>query len=322
MLKKILPMAIITSAIATSCDNVEITDLRIARYQGDRSAAISFTFDDGMLCQYTDIAPQLEKNDLRGTFWIIGKNMDSEAPDYPWMTWQQVADLARRGHEISNHSWSHPNLTSLTEEELRWEVTYNDSVIQSVTGQKPRTFCYPYNAMNDLVIRVCSEGRVGTRTFQEAQGQKESHQTAESMTAWLNKLIQDGEWGVTMTHGTTYGWDMWDEPELLYAFFAEVKAASDSVWAAPFANASAYIAERDDAELSWTSGNHAIVITPMLKSLDPAIFDEPLTLRIDGTFQNIKPSAQQGSHTIEIKNYGTHILLDAVPNGEDVIIKW
>lgn len=319
-MKKTLPLVLLVAT--TACQQVEIKDVQVAQYQGDKKAAISFTFDDGMLCHYTDIAPALEQNGLRGTFWIIGANMDTDVPDYPWMTWEQVADLARRGHEIGNHSWNHPDLTKISEEQLHWEVNHNDSVIEMVTGQRPKSFCYPYNAMSDTVVAFCSLGRVGTRTFQEAQGQRESHQDAESMTMWLTDLMARGEWGVTMTHGTTYGWDMWDDPQLLYNFFAEAKTYADSLWIAPFGNVAAYLKERENAIVSWTSNGNTIVLTPRVHDLDTELFNEPLTFRIEGNFEGLSISATQNYQTIEVKNLGTHILFDAVPNGEEVILKW
>lgn len=308
--------------LASSCNQVEIKDVRVADFQGDRPAAISFTFDDGMLCHYTDVAPALEQNGFRGTFWLIGANMDRDEPEYPWMTWQQVAEMAERGHEMSNHSWNHPDLTQLTPEQLAWEVEHCDSVIEAVTGRRPRTFCYPYNAMSPEVVAYCSQNRVGTRTFWHSQGQVESHQTADSLTAWLNGLIEQHQWGVTMTHGTTYGWDHWLEPEVLYNFFAEVREASDRVWVAPFADVAAYIEERDHHQLSWSSNGSALVLTPSLNDLDPTLFDQPLTYRIDGTFEHVKPSAQQGSTTLTVDNRGTYLLVDAIPNGEEVIVRW
>ena len=311
-----------TAVVATGCDSVEVTGVEVAHFQGDRQAAVSLTFDDGMLCHYTDVAPALEANGLRGTFWIIGSNMGKDEPEYPWMTWEQVADLSRRGHEISNHSWTHPSLPSLTADELRYEVLHNDSVIEQQTGRRPKTFCYPYNAMSDEVVAFCSEGRVGTRTFQASHGQRESHQTLDSMKRWLDDVISREEWGVTMTHGTTYGWDMWDDPQQLYDFFAVLRESEPSVWVAPFANVAAYIAERDHSQLSWTANQRCLVLTPMLDGLDTALYDEPLTYRINGTFRGVEATAKQGTADVAVRNLGNALLLDAVPNGEEVIVRW
>lgn len=306
--------------LMTSCSNIQVSSVEALPYKDDCKAAISFTFDDGMLCHYTDIAPELEKRDMRGTFWIIGANMDTDSPDYPWMTWQQVADLAKRGHEISNHSWHHPDLTQLSEDSLRWEIAYNDSVLESVTGRRPRTFCYPYNAMSDLVVKVANEGRVGTRTYQAAHGQAESHQTADSLTQWLNDVIAQGIWGVTMTHGTTYGWDMWNEPEVLYAFFDEVNAVRDQVWVATFEEVAAYVEETKNLTTKYVYYGNTIKVTAELNDLSPELFDQPLTFAINGSFGDGLFKAVQEGTSLSVLNQGTRLLINAIPNGKEIVI--
>ena len=306
--------------LMTSCSSIEISNVEVQPYHGDHKAAISFTFDDGMLCHYTDIAPELEKRDMKGTFWIIGSNMDTESPDYAWMTWQQVADLAQRGHEISNHSWHHPDLTQLSEDSLRWEIAYNDSVLESVTGRRPRTFCYPYNAMSDLVIKVASEGRVGTRTYQAAHGQVESHQTAETLTQWLDEVIAQGQWGVTMTHGTTYGWDMWNDPQVLYAFFDQVNTVRDQVWVATFEEVAAYTSEAKDVTISDIKSGTKASFIPSLQSLSPDLFDQYLTFCVNGEFGDATYTAIQDGISLPVCNLGNRLLIDALPNGKEVVI--
>lgn len=306
----------------SSCGStITVDSIDIAPYRDGRQAAVSFTFDDGMLCHYTDIAPELEKCGLRGTFWIIGANMGTDAPDYPWMTWEQVADLARRGHEISNHTWHHPNLVQLSADSVRWEVQYCDSVLESVIGRRPRTLAYPYNAMSEEVVRICSEERVGTRTFQTGQGQIESHQTADSLTQWLDGIIAQGAWGVTMTHGTTYGWDMWKDPQVLYNFFAEVSQAQDRVWVGTFEEVAAYVAEAKDAKIANVQSGTVASFTPLLQSLPADLYDQPLSFCVKGQFDHAQYEATQGGITLEMSWGEDCLLINACPNGIPVEIR-
>ena len=115
----ILPLSLMLAACTQQAIQL---DASVTPFRDGKQCAISFTYDDGMLCQYTDVAPELEKRGFRGTFWIIGANMDSDVPDYPWMAWDQVADLARRGHELSNHTWNHPDLSQMSMEEGAEEI--------------------------------------------------------------------------------------------------------------------------------------------------------------------------------------------------------
>ena len=306
--------------LLAGCNSIQVDSVDVAPYLDGRTSAISFTFDDGMLCHYTDIAPELEKRDMRGTFWIIGSNMDTDSPDYPWMSWTQVADLANRGHEISNHTWHHPNLTQIPLDSVRWELQYCDSVLEAVVGHRPKTMAYPYNAMADSVVAACAEGRVGTRTFQTAQGQKESHQTADSLSQWLKQIMSQHAWGVTMTHGTTYGWDMWEQPQLLYNFFTEVQQVRDSVWVGTFEEVASYLAEAADVQIDSLQCGEQIRFVPSLRTLPMALYTQPLTFRLHGKFGDARFAAVQGETTLEIQPVGDGLQLDALPNGVPVVV--
>lgn len=289
-------------------------DAFISAYKGDKKAGVSFTYDDGMLCHYTDVAPQLEKRGFRGTFWIIGANMGVEEPDYPWMTWSQVKEMSDRGHEMSNHSWTHPNLTTLEKDELVREIFKCDSAIESVTGKLPRTFCYPYNAVNSYVEKFASANRVGTRMFQDAHGQDVSKCTKEGLSEWLKKTIDKGCWSVTMTHGTTYGYDKWEDSEVLWGLYDEVKSHESEVWVGTFSEVAAYREERLRTTLSVRKKGQSWRVSSIM-NLDERLFSEDLTLRINGDFVGKNIVARQGQKTLKVVNNGSYILVDFNPSG-------
>lgn len=320
MYKKLIPLAALVLAACTT-EKLMKYDVSVAPYKDGKQCAISFTYDDGMLCQYTDIAPELEKRGFRGTFWIIGANMGKNDVGYPWMSWEQVADLAKRGHEISNHTWNHPSLPSLTIDSVAQELKLCDDKIEEVTGKRPVSMAYPYNAMSPEVVAKCEENRVGTRTFQTGHGQKNSFTTPDSMRVWLKGLLENGEWGVTMTHGTTYGWDMWDRPEELYQFYDEVKAQLDSVWVAPFGEVAAYIKERDAATVEVEGTSKTLKLT-VRHSLDAALFNQPLTISVKGGDWSEVQAFSMGAGVIDVLNRGTELLVTVNPGDEPIVLSW
>ena len=106
-------------------------EVSVARYQGDRLCAVSLTFDDGVQEDYTLIAPHLDRYALKGTFAINGYFIGDLDDHYaPRLTWEECRSLVRSGHELSNHSWSHPKLTTLSDDSLRMEIARNDSAIE------------------------------------------------------------------------------------------------------------------------------------------------------------------------------------------------
>ena len=111
--------------------------------------AVSLTFDDGRPTQLEHAFPIMERLDLRGTFYLIPNGADWREKLSPWR------EVARRGHEIGNHSVSHPrppNHTSakgarygeLTLEKMESDIHEAQSRLREIApNQEVWTFCYP-----------------------------------------------------------------------------------------------------------------------------------------------------------------------------------
>jgi peptidoglycan/xylan/chitin deacetylase (PgdA/CDA1 family) len=98
---------------------------------------VALTFDDGPSVPYTgQILDILRKNHIHATFFICGEN----AVRYP--------DLVRRiraeGHEIGNHTYSHPWLYMMDRHKIADEIDQTQDVLQRITGRRPRLFRPPY----------------------------------------------------------------------------------------------------------------------------------------------------------------------------------
>jgi peptidoglycan/xylan/chitin deacetylase (PgdA/CDA1 family) len=287
----------------------------IARYQGNRTAAISYTFDDGLKEHYTIVMPELAKRGIAATFWIIGKTPEGKPvkgiEGIYSMTWGEIKTLAERGHEIGNHAYTHPYLVMLPPETIQEEVFKCDSAIEANIGIRPRTFCYPYNAINETVLRIAKAGRVGTRTAQIAIG---GNSTPESLDAWVTKLIETRDWGVGMTHGITQGYDSFPDPNVLWNHLDRVKAQDDVVWVAPFADVAAYTAERDNIGLQVSKTGDGYVVTPMM-SLDKSLFTQPLTMIVDAKLFPTQPRATQDGKSLTVTARNGKWLFDFAPGG-------
>lgn len=75
-------------AMALLANAQEIT---VCKYWGDRQAAVSLTYDDGLLEHKTLVAAELEKRGLKGTFWIIGNMVGQRNTDQgDRLTWDEI----------------------------------------------------------------------------------------------------------------------------------------------------------------------------------------------------------------------------------------
>jgi hypothetical protein len=226
-----------------------------------------------------------------------------------------MKEMAQKGHEISNHGWAHRNVTKLSPEELRFEVEHNDTVIYQNTGVFPRTFCYPGNAKNDSVVAYIERNRIGSRTKQFSVGGKS---TPENLDEKIKYLISNGEWGVTMTHGITYGYDHFSDPSIFFDHLKKVKALERDIWIAPFRDVAAYTAEQRNIMLKITKKQKKWIIKPML-TLDKSLFNYPLTMVLqEGNAKKI--TAKQNGAYLTVENQATKWLFDFDPTGDEIVI--
>ncbi len=103
---------------------------------------ISITFDDGPRPGTTEaVLDALSKRNLKATFFMIGKNVDA----YPALA-KRVLD---EGHEIANHSYTHPALMKLSDEKVREELNRCQDSIEKATGCSPIWFRPPYGSFDN-----------------------------------------------------------------------------------------------------------------------------------------------------------------------------
>ena len=101
---------------------------------------IALTFDDGPNATLTPkLLDLLAAHHMKATFFVVGQN----AADHP--------DILRRavkeGHEIGNHSWSHPNLGKMSDDAVRREIQKTDDAIFAAIGKHPTLLRPPYGSI-------------------------------------------------------------------------------------------------------------------------------------------------------------------------------
>jgi peptidoglycan/xylan/chitin deacetylase (PgdA/CDA1 family) len=98
---------------------------------------IALTFDDGPAEKLTPkLLDLLAEHHIKVTFFVIGQNV-AEHPEI-------VARAAREGHEIGNHTWSHPNLAKMSDENVRRQLRQTDDAIKQAIGKRPTLMRPPY----------------------------------------------------------------------------------------------------------------------------------------------------------------------------------
>ena len=295
------------------------SQITIAPYAGNCTAAVSYTFDDGIMDQYTLAYPEMKRRGIRATFAIIGSKVGGiikakGVDPVPAMTWDLLRQLHANGHEIASHGWNHRGLPRLDEASLKQEVQKNDSAIVAEIGQYPLTFVYPGNSKNDAVVAFVESTRVGSRTKQTSFG---GGKDAAYMNAFVDHLLKTGSWGVTMTHGIATGYDHFQDPTQLYSHWDYVATLQEQLWVAPFCEVAAYVKERDHATVSILSEGDGRMVLTVSTTLDQALFHQPLTLLV-GT--HVETATQDGIDLAVVCRDGQTIIDGVNPNGGAVFI--
>jgi len=97
---------------------------------------VALTFDDGPFPgPTTRLFRILQNHQIKATFFIVGK----VARRFPSL----LKMLAEEGHEIANHTWTHPDLTKISPEGLLEELRRTKSLIEKITGQNTNLFRTP-----------------------------------------------------------------------------------------------------------------------------------------------------------------------------------
>ncbi len=284
----------------------------VTKYKDGKKGCISFTFDDGDLDHYILVAPELEKLGFKGTFWIIGKKIDDGDSIRPRMNWTQLKELSHRGHEISNHSFTHGKLAQMSPEQARREIEMNDSAIERNIGIKPTTFCYPFNSDPDWLVRIAEENRMGTRRHQTGVGQQNNKSTPEKLQAWTDDVIDKGKWGVTMTHGITTGYDKWSEPQDLWDFLGYVKSRGEDLWVAPFCDVAEYRMLRDHINIDVKTTNNTVIVTTN-SPLDSILLKNPVTVAIRGNWMGKNVKTERNGEVISKAIKDDLLLIEMLP---------
>ncbi len=130
------------SAASKSQDDVDIY-----RKNENNYMKIALTFDDGPHPRYTPrILEILKEYGIKATFFVVGVN----AENYP----DAMESVIKNGHEIGNHTYSHPHVSCLDSTHLKNEVEHCESAIYGLTDHKTKLFRPPEGLIDADVRRV------------------------------------------------------------------------------------------------------------------------------------------------------------------------
>ena len=114
---------------------------------------IALTFDDGPDAEWTPrVLDTLAGRGVRATFFVVGERA-ARAPAV-------VRDMARAGHDVASHGWSHRSLWLCGPRRTETEIDRAQEVITELTGRAPTDFRPPWGMVNAALFPVLRKRRL------------------------------------------------------------------------------------------------------------------------------------------------------------------
>lgn len=124
---------------------VRLIDLFNALYYGRPlpPRPVVLTFDDGYLDAYTDAFPLLRRHHMIGEFNIITGYCGLVVGVNRYMTWPQIAGMARAGMEMESHTIDHPDLGVIGDAKIRYELRFSRGILAAHIHHAVQFLAYP-----------------------------------------------------------------------------------------------------------------------------------------------------------------------------------
>ncbi|MGR9048358.1 polysaccharide deacetylase family protein [Halobacillus faecis] len=134
------PEATSKSTAENQESDMKYQDFSLENHLHEEGKEVALTFDDGPHPEVTrKILDVLDKYEAKASFFMIGKRVGY----YPEVT-QEVSE---RGHEIGNHTWNHPRLSRLSDDQIHQQISSTQTILEQVTGQKVDLLRLPFGNM-------------------------------------------------------------------------------------------------------------------------------------------------------------------------------
>jgi peptidoglycan/xylan/chitin deacetylase (PgdA/CDA1 family) len=265
------------------------------------------------------------------------------------VTWKDIQNYARQGHEFASHTISHPRLSVMDEVNLLYELEKSrEDILRHLGPEHIFSVECPYGTENERVMEYMyelypvSRNRMpepwleelnrsnrmhpGTSDKEYVQWQRGalSDTSLDQMKAWIDTCTANSNiWLVLVFHGVDgVGWEA-IEGDTLEAYFKYIKSNEDQLWVATFKDVAKYVMERMNAEVKNTIEGDKIIIE-LRHNLDPGLYDLPLTLKtyVPSDWENIKVTQRGKDLGMKISNDegGQFVHYQAYANLQDIIV--
>ncbi|KAJ3173443.1 Carbohydrate esterase 4 protein [Geranomyces variabilis] len=112
---------------------------------------MAWTFDDGPYINEGNIIQQLAAAGMKATFFLNGNNY---ACIFDADNVARLKALLAGGHQIGHHTWAHPDLATLTDTQINYQMRKLEDAFMKILGFSPRYFRAPYGSITTAATNI------------------------------------------------------------------------------------------------------------------------------------------------------------------------
>jgi oligosaccharide reducing-end xylanase len=307
----------------------------VGTWQGFRTAAITYTFDDGRPGLYSSAIPMFNEPNFgfKLTAFIVTNWSSSD--------WTALQAAAAEGHEIASHTVSHPALSGLSLENLTAELVNSQNIINShIPGQQCDTLAYPNcdsnptvranTALYYIAARGCSGvieantpadfynissfvcGVLGVNTPADFNSKFASTASSKGWCIFLIHGLDDDDWYSPLSSAT------------LRASLDYLNTHRSTFWVDTFGNVVRYIRERNAVSVTELSDLGSTITVQVTDPLGDANYSYPITIRrpLPGGWSSafVSQDGRAVASSIVDVNSTAYVMFDVVPDDGNVVL--
>lgn len=162
------------------------------------SKIVLLTIDDAPDKYALEMATTLKELDVPAIFFVNGHFIQTEEKH------EILKEIHQMGFSIGNHTYTHPNLSEISEEEQKQEIIELNDLIEEIIGERPKFFRAPFGVNTDntkqvvehegMVLMNWTYGYDWESAYTEADALADIMVNTEYLRDGANLLMHDREW--------------------------------------------------------------------------------------------------------------------------------
>ncbi|SDB87264.1 Peptidoglycan/xylan/chitin deacetylase, PgdA/CDA1 family [Pelagirhabdus alkalitolerans] len=154
------------------------------------------TIDDAPDGQALEMAHTLKENDVPAIFFVNGHFLQTEEEK------NILTEIYEMGFHIGNHTYNHPNLSNISEEEQRQEIVELNDLVEDIIGERPVFFRAPFGVNTDTSDQIVEDEGMVKMNWTYGYDWNEDYTNKEALEEIMveevhpgaNLLMHDREW--------------------------------------------------------------------------------------------------------------------------------